>query len=194
MIRPLLVLALLAAPAAAQFQSDSYKFLQAVRDSKNNDVIEALNKPGQTLVNTKDKGTGEAALHIVVRRGDVPYTTFLLQKGADPNIRDARNNTPMMIAAELGQDDVIPVLLTWKGNPNIGNSSGETPLIRAVQRRDLTLIRTLITAKADPDQRDIIAGLSARDYANRDTRYPALAKIFADTPKVTKAAVSGPKL
>ncbi|WP_174278214.1 ankyrin repeat domain-containing protein [Sphingomonas bacterium] len=195
MIRPaLLALTLLAAPAAAQFQSDSYKFLQAVRDAKNNDVIEALNKPGQTVVNTRDKTTGEAALHITVRRGDVPYTTFLLQKGADPNIRDGRNNTPLMIAAELGQDDVVPVLLLALANPNLGNQAGETPLIRAVQRRDLALIRTLLGAKADPDQRDIIAGLSARDYAVRDTRYPALAKIFADTPKVAKPAVSGPKL
>ena len=195
MIRPaLLALALIAAPAAAQFQSDSYKFLQAVRDAKNNDVIEALNKPGATLVNTKDKSTGEAALHIVARRGDVPYATFLLQKGADPNIRDAKNNTPLMIAVEGGQDDVVPVLIAAKANPNLGNTAGETPLIRAVQRRDAAMIRTLLAAKADPDQHDIIAGLSARDYANRDTRTPALAKIFADTPKVSKAAVSGPKL
>lgn len=197
MLRPALLalsLSLLAAPATAQFQSDSYKFLQAVRDAKNNDVIEALNKPGQTVVNTKDKGSGEAALHIVARRGDVPYTSFLLQKGADPNIRDGKNNTPMMIASDLGQDEVISTLLIAKANPNLGNSAGETPLIRAVQRRDLALIRVLIAAKADPDQRDIIAGLSARDYATRDTRYPALAKIFADTPKVAKPAVAGPKL
>ena len=63
-----------------------------------------------------------------------------------------------------------------------------------MQRRDLGLVRTLLAAKADPDQRDIIAGLSARDYATRDTRTPALAKIFADTPKVNRASVAGPKL
>lgn len=185
---------LLAAPVAAQFQSESYKFLQAIRDAKNDEVITALNKPGQTMVNTRDHSTGEAALHITVRRGDVPYTTFLLQKGADPNIRDGKNNTPLMVAAEAGQDDVVPVLLLARANPNLGNAAGETPLIRAVQRRDLPLVRTLLTAKADPDQRDIIAGLSARDYALRDARNPALTKLFADTPKLVKPAVSGPKL
>lgn len=192
--RLLLAALLLAAPAAAQFQSDTYKFLQAVRESKNNEVIAALDKPGQTLVNTKDRTTGEAALHITVKRGDIAYTTFLLQKGADPNIRDGKNATPMMVAVDAGQDDVVPVLLQFKANPNLGNSSGETPLIRAVQRRDLALVRTLLAAKANPDQRDIIAGLSARDYAQRDNRSPAIAKLLADTPKQGGAAVSGPRL
>lgn len=185
---------LLAAPVAAQFQSDSYKFLQAIRDAKNNEVIEALNRPGQTVVNSKDRTTGEAALHITVKRGDTPYTTFLLQKGADPNIRDGRNNTPMMVAVDAGQDDLVPVLIQFKANPNLGNASGETPLIRAVQRRNVALVRTLLAAKANPDQRDIIAGLSARDYAQRDTRAPAVAKLLADAPRQGSAPVSGPKL
>lgn len=194
MPRLVLIALLLAAPAAAQFQSDTYKFLQAVRDGKNNEVVEALNKPGQQVVNTRDRTSGEAALHITARRGDVPYTTFLLQKGADPNIRDGKNATPVMVAVDAGQVEVVPVLLQFKANPNLGNASGETPLIRAVQRRDLALVRTLLAAKANPDQKDIIAGLSARDYAQRDTRAPAIAKLIADTPRLNAAAVSGPKL
>ena len=194
MNRLALIAVLLAAPAAAQFQSDTYKFLQAIRDSKNNEVVEALNKPGQQVVNTRDRTNGEAALHITAKRDDVAYTTFLLQKGADPNIRDGKNATPLMVAVDAGASDVVPVLLQFKANPNLGNASGETPLIRAVQRRDLALVRTLLAAKANPDQKDIIAGLSARDYAQRDTRAPTIAKLLADTPKTGSAAVSGPKL
>ena len=195
-LRPtLMILALLAAaPAAAQFQSEGYKFLQAVKESKNNEVITALNKPGSQLANTKDVTTGEAALHIVAKRGDVPYTTFLLQKGADPNIRDGKGNTPMLVAIDAGQGDLVPVLLLGRANPNLANSSGETPLIRAVQRRDLGLVRTLLAAKADPDRRDVMAGLSARDYAARDTRAPAIAKALAEAPKQARAPVSGPRL
>lgn len=183
-----------AVPVLAQFQSEGYKFLQAVKQSKNNDVIAALNKPGSTVVNTKDVTTGEAALHVTTRRGDAAYTNFLLQKGADPNIRDARNNTPMMVAIDAGQSEMVPLLLLGKANPNLANASGETPLIRAVQRRDIGLVRTLLAAKADPDQRDVMAGLSARDYAGRDLRAAAIAKLFADTPRRARAAVAGPKL
>ena len=195
-IRPLAAIALLlAAPAAAQLgRSEGYSFLQAVRDAKNEDVLKALNKPGSQVINTRDITTGEGALHIVVRRGDASYTSFLLSKGADPNLRDGRNNTPLMIAVESGHGELVPLLLSGRANPNLGNSSGETPLIRAVQRRDLGLVRVLVTGKADPDQRDTMAGLSARDYATRDTRSPAIARFFAETPKVARAPVAGPKL
>lgn len=184
----------IAAPAIAQFQSDGYKFLQAVRDAKNNDVIAMLNKPGTTIVNTRDVTTGEAALHITVKRGDVAYTTFLLQKGADPNIRDSRGNTPMMLAVDSGHGELVPLLVIGKASPNQGNSAGETPLIRAVQHRDIATVRALLAVKADPDQRDNIAGLSARDYAQRDPRATVIAKLFTDTPRVNKATVSGPRL
>ena len=63
-----------------------------------------------------------------------------------------------------------------------------------MQRRDLSLVRTLLAAKANPDQKDNLAGLSARDYATRDTRAPAITKLLADTPKQGSAAVAGPKL
>lgn len=185
---------LLAVPAAAQFQSEGYKFLQAIKDSKRDEVVSALNRPGSQIVNTRDVTSGEAALHITVRRGDSVYTSFLLQKGADPNIRDGRNNTPLMIAIESGHEELVPLLLAGKANPNLGNQSGETPLIRAVQFRNLLLVRTLLAAKADPDQRDVIAGLSARDYAARDTRAAAIAKAFEATPRVTRPNVAGPRL
>lgn len=194
--RPFVAALLLAAvPATAQLgRSEGYSFLQAVRDSKNNEVIAALDKPGSLVINTRDITTGEGALHIVVRRGDAAYTSFLLAKGADPNLRDGRNNTPLMIAVESGHGELVPLLLAGHANPNLANASGETPLIRAVQRRDLGLVRTLVAGKADPDQRDTIAGLSARDYAIRDTRAPAIVKFFAETPKVARAPVAGPRL
>jgi uncharacterized protein len=195
-LRPALAAALLlAAPAAAQFQSEGYKFLQAIRDGKNSEVVAALNRPGNYLVNTRDVTSGEAALHITVRRGDIQYTTFLIQKGADPNIRDGRQNTPMLVAIESGHGEMVPLLIAGKANVNLANASGETPLIRAVQFRDLALVRTLLAAKADPDQRDVIAGLSARDYAARDPRAAAIARVFESTPRTTtRPNVAGPRL
>ena len=184
----------LAPPVAAQFQSESYKFLTAVRDAKGSDVIAALNKPGTSIVNTRDATTGETALHIVVRRGDAAYTNFLLAKGADPNARDGKGNTPLTVAVASGNEQLVAPLIAGKANVNLGNSSGETPLILAVHRRDLGMVRDLVAAGADPDQADVIAGKSARDYATLDTRATAIARLLADTPKKQRRAVAGPRL
>lgn len=183
-----------AIPVQAQNQSEGYKFLQAVKDAKGTEVEKMLNVPGTTVLNTREVSTGEGALHIVVKRGDATYLRFLLAKGADPNIRDGRGNTPMLLAAGLGQIDLVDALIARKANVNLANASGETPLIRAVQRRDLSLARSLITAGADPDQADVIAGKSARDYALEDTRATAMAKLMQETPKKARRAVSGPGL
>lgn len=183
-----------AAPALGQISgSPGYQFLQAVRDAKGNEVIATLAKPGATIINTRDANSGEGALHIVVRRGDMTYLRYLLQMGADPNLRDAKGTTPLLLAVTEGKGDMIPVLIDAKANPNLGNSSGETPLIRAVQRRDVAMVRALLAGGADPDQRDYIAGQSARDYATRDPRNTVVARILEDTPAKAKRNVAGPK-
>ncbi|MEG3176758.1 ankyrin repeat domain-containing protein [Sphingomonas sp. RB3P16] len=188
-------LALIAAPAAAQLgQSAGYKFLQSVKDAKNDEVIAALEKPGVTLVNTRDQTSGEGAIHIVVRRGDMPYLAYLLSKGADANLRDGKGETAMVLAARIGRGEMIAALAKAGGNPNLANASGETPLIIAVQRRDATMVRTLLDLKADPDQADRLQGFSARDYAHQDTRSPAIAQLIDATPKKARRAVSGPSL
>ena len=184
-----------AAPAAAQLgQSPSYKFLEAVRNARGEEVTAILDTPGQTIINTRDPSSGEGALHIVVRRGDMLYLRYLLGKGADMNLRDARGNTPLMLAVEAGQPAIVEQLLAVKANPNLANAGGETPLIRAVQRRDLNLVRMLLTGKANPDQTDSVAGMSARDYAKADRRTPAIAKLIDETPQASARAVAGPGL
>lgn len=198
-VRPLTLLAslslLIAVPAGAQFQSESYKFLTAVREGKGSDVLAALNKPGTTIVNTRDQSSGETALHIVVKRGDPAYTSFLLARGADPNARDGKGNTPLILAVNGGNEGLIQLLANGKADPNLGNGSGETPLILAVQRRDAGMVRDLLAVGADPDQTDVIAGKSARDYATLDTRNTAVAKLLADTPKKKiRRGVAGPRL
>src|SRR3569623_443061 len=170
-----------ATPAIAQLgQSDSYQFLQAIRESKGDEVNKLLDKPGTVIITTHDRQTGEAALPLVVKRG------------ADPYIKDGEGNTPLLVAVNNGASGVIELLVKGGANVNLGNGSGETPLIRAVQRRALALVRILLNAGANPDQPARIAGQSARDYAHQDTRTPALAKVIDETPRKPHRAVAGP--
>lgn len=194
MVSALAVIAI-ASPAIAQFaQSPGAKFLAAVKEENNKDVLDALNATGTTVVNTRDFSSRETALHIVAKKGNLLYLRFLLQKGADPNLRDKDGNTPLMLAVSGGFGDMVSPLVAARVNVNQGNDSGETPLIRAVQRRDPAMVRELLAAGADPDQADSLAGKSARAYAEEDVRTPGLAKLFADVAKRERRAVSGPKL
>lgn len=180
-----------ALPAAAQQFSDSYNFLKAVREQDGNKVTEMLNEPGQTIVNSKDE-KGEGAIHIVTKRRDMTYLRFILARGGNANLQDGAGNTPLMLAVEAGWPDGVTLLISRRGDVNLANNGGETPLMRAVQRRDAEMVRLLLTNKADPDQRDRLAGMSARDYAARDTRSPIIAQLLKDAPKAEKRAVSGP--
>lgn len=157
--------ALLAAvPAAAQMYSDGFKFLKAVKDKDGDAVTELLEAPGSTVINARDLATGETGLHIATARRDATWLTFLLQKGANPNIADKSGLTPLMLACQLGFIEGVEALAKRGARVDIANNAGETPLISAVHRRDIPMIRVLMKAGANPDRTDN-SGRSARDYA-----------------------------
>ena len=180
-------------PASAQRYSEGYRFLQAIRKADGNEVTKILNEPGSTIINTRDQSSGEGAIHIVTKRSDSTYLSFLLARGADINLKDGEGNTALMLAVTGNFAAGVDLLVGRKANINLANGQGETPLIRAVQMRNLEIVRVLLAANADPDQTDNVAGMSARDYAAADTRSPALAKMMAEAPKANRRAVAGPK-
>lgn len=190
------VLALaLGMPAAAQGQfSDAYNFLRAVKDTDGEKATKLLQKPGSTVINSRDVNSGETALHIVVARRDVTWLNFLLAKGANPNQADNNGDTPLLDAVQLRFEDGVRALLTQGAQIDKANGSGETPLIRAVQLRDIGLVRLLVKEGANPDKRDTIAGMSARDYAMRDARTAGLLEILssAKTTDTPRGPVQGP--
>ena len=180
--------------ALAQF-SDTYKFLEAVRKSDNDAVIKAVEQPGVTPINTRDRTTGETALMIVIGRRDLTWTNYLIQHGARTDLADNSGRTPLMLAVEKRFPEAVELLLTKRANPNQTNDSGETPLIRAVQLGDIDSVRLLLAGGADPNRKDTLVGMSAIDYARKDNRNPALLDLLNTKAKVAPSkGVQGPHL
>lgn len=190
----LLVGAMAAQPALAQF-SESYRFLEAIRKADNNKIVEYLETPGVTPINTKDRTTGETALLIVVGKRDQQMTNYLLSRGARPELTDNDGRAPLMLAVERRFHEGAQTLLANKADPNQTNSSGETPLIRAVQMRDMEMVRLLMSNGADPNRRDRLAGMSAIDYAKAGPPMGGMMDLLQSGQKAQPSgAVQGPRL
>jgi len=153
LVVPVLALSL-GVPAAAQFQSEGYQFLEAVKDREGNKATDMLNKPGNQLINTRDITSGDTGLHLVIADGDILWTRFLLQRGADPNIKNKKGETPLQRAVALDFTEGVAALLgnKIKANVNVTDSTGATPLITAVIGRRVALVRLLLAGGADPDR------------------------------------------
>jgi uncharacterized protein len=187
------VAALVAVPALAQF-SESFNFLKAVKERDGNKVTSIVSAPGSTVINARDQGSGEGALHFVVRDRDSRWLGFLLSRGARPDIADNRGNTPLTLAAQLGWVEGAELLLGRGANVNQANSRGETPLILAVQTRDPAMVRLLMSRGANPNLTDNVAGYSALDYARRDNRGQALVRILEAPQNQPSPQTQGPRL
>ncbi len=182
------------APASAQF-SAGYNFLKGVRDGDFAAVRAEVDQPGSIVVNHRDPQTGEGALHIVTRRRDTQWLLYLLRARANPNLRDREGNTAMHIAAQIGFGDAIRWLDVVDADVNATNNRGETPLILAVQSRNADIVRQLVEAGANPDIADGMVGMSARDYAARDSRSRTILQILDSAETQTESTQSiGPVL
>jgi len=169
----------LAVPASGQQQfSDSYTFLKAVKERDGDKVSDLVAEPGSVVINTRDRSNGEGALHIVVRGRDLTWLTFLLGKGARPDIQSNRGDTPLTLAAQIGWLDGAEQLLARRAGVDVPNGRGETALILATQRRDVPMVRMLLARRADPNRTDRVAGMSALDYARQDPRAGAVLKLL----------------
>lgn len=183
----------MAGPAGAQAFSESYAFLKAVRDRDGQKVTDMASKPGSVVIDSRDPASGESALHLVVKRRDTTWLSFLLGKGARADIRDAEGNTPLATAATMGFAEGARLLVATGARVDAANTRGETPLILAVQNRDIATARVLMEAGANPKLSDNVTGMNARDYAVRDARSPAMLKLL-DSAQKPKPAAIGPKL
>lgn len=187
-------LGLMAAPAAAQFNTESHKFLEAVKKRDGATVTQLVSVPGSIVINATGGEFGDGALHTVVRRRDYAWLSFLLGKGADANIRNDEGNTPLALASQVGWVEGARLLASIGAKVDAPNSRGETPLILAVHRRNLPMVRLLLESGANPKHTDSIAGYSALDYAKRDQRAANIVHALEQGPSKPTKAVAGPVL
>jgi ankyrin repeat protein len=74
------------------------------------------------------------SLQIALLRGEGPVIVYLLEHGADPNVRQNQDFVALHEAVLLGRTDLIQLLLDHGAEVNARNAKGETPLGSALRR------------------------------------------------------------
>lgn len=104
------------------------QLLEAVEDANVDSVKNLLEKGAD--VNTTDT-YGRTPLRLAVDEDEnaTKIVKALLEKGAEPDkVRDTNMTTPLQIAAEIGNIEIVKALLAAGADANIRNNHNKTPL------------------------------------------------------------------
>jgi ankyrin repeat protein len=87
-------------------------------------------------------------------RGQVEMTRFLIGKGADIDYTGMREGSPLMLAAYMGQLELLQLFLDGRAQANLAMpDGGETALHMAAVTGHTAAARMLLDAGADPNRR-----------------------------------------
>ena len=106
-------------------------------------------------VNMPDSN-GKYPISIAVERQHTKLLAFLLDTNTNPNVRcgNSKGNytTPLMLACNLGDIDIVKMLVANKADVNMQDSKGACPISVAVMSRNLKLTSFLLgDTKANPN-------------------------------------------
>jgi ankyrin repeat protein len=152
--------------------------LDAVSDGNLDEVVRIL---PNAKVDFEDEN-GDTALMLAVYHGYFNIVKLLLQKGADPNIINAKYplRSPVLIdASGCGNIDIVKEILSDpRTNVNIQNSSGRTALIKAIIYGHTEIVKLLLANGACPNIQDVDGNTALIRVASND--YSSIAKILLD--------------
>ena len=90
-----------------------------------------------------------AALHAACLTGDYLAAKELIQFGADVNIKDWMESSPLHLAARHDRDEIIRLLVNNGAHINCQDLTGLTPLHEAASQQCADTLRTLLDRNAD---------------------------------------------
>lgn len=141
------------------------EFVKAAQNDDLNEVkrLFALNP---AIINELDREHDTAILKACRDCKAINVVAFLLENGANINVRDTIDQTPLIIAAFNGCTDIVRMLLNAGANIEHKNDQGENALISAAQEGNIDTVKLLLDAGSDINQANA-DGETALDLAIR---------------------------
>ena len=110
-------------------------------------------------------------IHEAAAKGDLADVKRHLQKGADVNIKDDNDWTPLLYSAFNGKQDVVVFLISKGADVNARNILGLTPLMCAASGGQLEMVKYLVEKGADVNAKKNDGKttlIQAAKFGNRD--------------------------
>jgi ankyrin repeat protein len=101
-------------------------------------VVEVINRQGMT------------PLHIATEMGHTEITEYLIDKGADPEIKNRGDNqTPLDLALAAGNLKIVKYLIAGGASPNATDNQGNSLLHIFTENGDLDMVKKLLKDGAE---------------------------------------------
>lgn len=118
-----------------------------------------------SCINEKDSNLGWTGLYRSVICGHYDTTEYLLNQGADPNIKTKMGDTALHQATDNKQYKLAELLILFNADLNSQQNDGETPLHLSCFKGDLEMTNILLFHKANPNIKNLTFGKTPLHYA-----------------------------
>ncbi len=121
------------------------------------DIATLLIENGAKLSLTPKKGkfSGWHPIQLAIQKNELKLVELLLDKGEKVDIREKTHRmTPLMIAADTGNNTLIKLLLKKGADVTLKDNKGWTALIYAVEHGSFPCIKELVKAGANVNVKD----------------------------------------
>lgn len=127
------------------------RLLQCVNNGDKPQIEKMVRLGVPRLINITEPIEGNGAMHLASVANDADMVRFLITLGAHPNVQDRRGRTPVILAAQLGHDNMMAVLAMNNANMNLVDNEGKGVLFFCISptKRHHRCLQVALKGKAN---------------------------------------------
>uniref|UniRef100_A0A8C5EJN3 Ankyrin repeat and EF-hand domain containing 1a n=1 Tax=Gouania willdenowi TaxID=441366 RepID=A0A8C5EJN3_GOUWI len=109
-----------------------YSLLQYIHKGDKERIKQIVEHGVENIINLTEPKDGIGVLHMVVSANNYDLISYLLSLGANPNVQDGKGRTPIMLAAQLGYEEIVTLLIDNEADLLLQDAGGHGVLFYCI--------------------------------------------------------------